>query len=69
MLPSHINIDLKFMFYKGYQAHLSCWDVLNLAGRANSEKRGDDNVCYNSCYHVLYNVGPLSSEGDTFLIW
>lgn len=48
----------------------NCCVAINwtLAGREISEKGGNGEMCDDTCYNVLYNVGTTNSEGDTFLI-
>jgi hypothetical protein len=41
---------------------------MGLAGRKNTEKRGDGDVRYMAHHHVLYHVGPTNPKGDILLI-
>lgn len=42
--------------------------LVDHAGRENTETRGDGNVCDSASYHVLYHVGPPNPKGNTVLI-
>lgn len=66
-----IAIRSVFLLPKLKSILISKFDVcgnIGFAGRENSEKGGNGDVCYSAHHHVLRHVGPPNTQDDIVLI-